>query len=121
MVSEFKLGNFPNVAGAKNAEWRVDRRGKAVGLIVRVSYQRPDIPANSPASQDSVSLFGLRGSQPVLLGTAQNNAEVRELMDKTLRWVPRKIGASLHRANQIQGSHALRRGTLAWDSLASSI
>jgi hypothetical protein len=86
MVSEFKLGNFPNVAGAKNAEWRVDRRGKAVGLIVRVSYQRPDIPTNSSASQDSVLfVFDLRGSQPVLLGTAQNNAEVRELMDKTLR------------------------------------
>lgn len=86
MVSDFKIGNFPNVAGSKNAEWRVDRRGKAVGLIVRVSYQRSDISANSPASQASALFaFDIRDFPPSLLGIAQNNAEARELLDKALR------------------------------------
>ncbi|WGJ16081.1 hypothetical protein QEV83_07515 [Methylocapsa sp. D3K7] len=86
MVSDFKIGNFPNVAGSKNVEWRVDRHGKAVGLIVRVSYQRSDISANSPASQASALFaFDIRDFPPSLLGIAQNNAEARELLDKALR------------------------------------
>jgi hypothetical protein len=83
MVREFKLGNFPNVAPAKNAEWRVDRKGKASGLIVRVFYQRNDVSANSPASQVSTLFaFQVKNEQPVFLGVAANNAEARKLVDE---------------------------------------
>lgn len=86
MVTEFTLGNFPNVASSRNAEWRVDRRGKAIGLIVRIAYQHHDVSANSPASQASALFtFDVTGPEPVLLGIAQNNAEARQLVDNAMR------------------------------------
>ena len=39
--------------------------------------------------------------------TSQLFNAIRQLF---VLWTPRKIGASLHRANQIQGSHALSAG-----------
>jgi hypothetical protein len=82
MVSEFKLGNFPNVAATKVAEWRVDRSGKAWGLIVRVAYQRSDISANSAAARASALLtFDVRAeNEPALLGATSDNAEARALI-----------------------------------------
>jgi hypothetical protein len=80
LIADFKLGNFPNVSGAKMAEWRLDAKGKAVGLIVRVSYQRPDSRA---ASASSLFAFDLR-AEPSLVGSASTNEEARGLIDGAL-------------------------------------
>jgi hypothetical protein len=85
MVSEFRLGYFPNVADAKQVEWLVDRGGKPVGLIVRVYYQRVDVSANSPKAQASALLaFDLSHLDPVLLGTAHSNTGARGLVEKAI-------------------------------------
>lgn len=59
-------------------------RGRVVGLIVRVSYQREDIPANSAKSLATALLaFDVRDStRPTLLGTPQDNVEARKLVDQ---------------------------------------
>lgn len=77
MVLAFTLGNFPNVAGAKQAEWRLDG-GAAAGLIVRVAYQRADGSAAS-----TLMVFDLRG-EPLLIGAAKTNEEARGLIDGAL-------------------------------------
>jgi hypothetical protein len=76
MVGDFKLGDFPNVAGAKMAEWRLDSHGRPAGLIVRVSYQR----SGSGAAASALFVFDLRG-EPVLLGSTDTNEEARSLID----------------------------------------
>jgi hypothetical protein len=77
MVREFALGDFPNVAGAKKAEWRLDAAGKAVGLIVRVSYMRDG------ATASALFVFDLRGAPPALLGAVKTNEEARALVEAT--------------------------------------
>lgn len=77
MVGDFSFGDFPNVAGAKKAEWRLDASGKAVGLIVRVSYLRT---ANGGAAS-TLMVFDLRGSAPTLIGATGANEEARLLVD----------------------------------------
>jgi hypothetical protein len=77
MVGDFSLGDFPNVAGAKKAEWRLDASGKAVGLIVRVSYLRT---ANGGAAS-ALMVFDLRGAAPALIGATGANEEARLLVD----------------------------------------
>lgn len=77
MVVDFKLGHFPNVSGAKKAEWRLDAQGKPTGLIVRVSYQRSDA---SNAAASALLVFDLRG-EPVLVGAAKTNEEARGSID----------------------------------------
>jgi hypothetical protein len=85
MVGEFKLGYFPVVSGNK-VEWRLDTQGRAVGFIVRVAYQKPDVDATSPAANGSAPMvFDLRGAHPLLLGTTPSNVEVRALIDAALR------------------------------------
>ena len=79
MVTNFSLGNFPNVSDTGKAEWRLDGTGKAAGLIVRVSYQRPETGA--PAS--SLFVFDLR-TTPTLLGAVRTNEEARDLLDGAL-------------------------------------
>lgn len=79
MVSEFALGNFPNVAGAKKSEWRMAPNGDVAGLIVRVSYQRKDDAGDAASALFS---FDLSGARPVLLGHATTNEEARALVDK---------------------------------------
>jgi hypothetical protein len=76
MVGDFKLGDFPNVAGAKMAEWRLDPHGTPTGLIVRVSYQR----SGSGAAASALLVFDLRG-EPLLLGSANTNEEARGMID----------------------------------------
>lgn len=80
LVSNFKLGEFPNVSGAKKAEWRLDADGKAAGLIVRVSYQRAD---KAGASASALFVFDLRG-EPAFIGSAATNEEARGLIDGAL-------------------------------------
>ncbi|QGM44541.1 hypothetical protein [Methylocystis heyeri] len=80
LLSDFKLGEFPNVSGAQKAEWRLDADGKAAGLIVRVSYMRTDKPG---ASASALFVFDLRGD-PALIGSAPTNEEARGLIDGAL-------------------------------------
>jgi len=77
MVNAFLLGDFPNVSGAAKAEWRLDSKGRAVGLIVRVSYMR----GNAPAS--ALFCLALRGTEPALIGVAKTNEEARALIERT--------------------------------------
>lgn len=77
MVEEFSLGNFPNVTGAKKAEWRIDARGNAVALISRVAYQKAD----SAKAASTLLVFDLRNGEPVLIGAATTNEEARQLAD----------------------------------------
>lgn len=78
MIEEFTLGNFPNVSGTKKAEWRI-AAGKAVALIVRVAYQKPE---NGKGSSTLLA-FDLRGDAPALIGAASSNDEARRLADAT--------------------------------------
>ncbi|WP_036293404.1 hypothetical protein [Methylosinus sp. PW1] len=78
MASAFSLGNFPNVTGAKQAEWRLDPAGAPAGLIVRVAYQRAD-----GAAASTLMVFDLRG-EPVVIGAAKTNEEARDLIDGML-------------------------------------
>ncbi|WP_424361097.1 hypothetical protein [Methylocystis parvus] len=77
MVGAFAPGDFPNVVGAKKAEWRLDASGKAVGLIVRVSYLRKE----SGGAASALMAFDLRGAAPALIGVAGANEEARLLVD----------------------------------------
>jgi len=92
MVSDFKLGYFPNVASAKVAEWRLNASGKAVGLILRVFYQRADVCANSRTARAAAFLtFDVRDEEnPVLLGSGANNSGARDLL-KELELCPERI------------------------------
>ncbi|TDX67084.1 hypothetical protein EDE12_101626 [Methylosinus sp. sav-2] len=78
MASAFSLGNFPNVTGAKLAEWRLDPAGAPAGLIVRVAYQRAD-----GAAASTLMVFDLRG-EPMIIGAAKTNEEARDLIDGLL-------------------------------------
>ncbi len=80
LVSNFKLGEFPNVSGAKKAEWRLGADGKAAGLIIRVSYQRAD---KAGAAASALFVFDLRG-EPAFIGSASTNEEARGLIDGAL-------------------------------------
>jgi hypothetical protein len=80
MSTGFRLGAMPNVAGSKKAEWRLDARGEAAGLIVRVSYQRTD---GSRAPGSTLLVFDLRGV-PAYVGAAKTNEEARDLVDQAL-------------------------------------
>ncbi|HEY5793777.1 MAG TPA: hypothetical protein VIU82_02095 [Bosea sp. (in: a-proteobacteria)] len=83
MVETFALGNFPSVAEPGKLEWRIDSKGSIVGLIVRVRYQRNDVPATAPSSEAS-ALMAFKigaGSQPELAGTTTDNARARALVD----------------------------------------
>ncbi len=77
MIGAFDLGCFPNVSGAKKAEWRLDPSGRVVGLIVRVAYLQKE-PPGGPAS--ALLAFDLR-AEPRLIGHAKTNEEARRLMD----------------------------------------
>lgn len=83
MVETFSLGNFPAVAEPGKLEWRSDARGSLVGLIVRVRYQRSDVPATAQSSNASTLMaFKLRpGSPPELAGITPDNAQARSLID----------------------------------------
>jgi hypothetical protein len=76
MVDEFSPGDFPNVSGARNAEWRI-ASGKAVALIVRVAYQKQE----NGKGASTLLAFDLRGDAPVLIGAATGNDEARKLAD----------------------------------------
>lgn len=83
MVETFLLGNFPTVAEPGKLEWRSDAKGDVVGLIVRVRYQRNDVPANAQSSNASTLMaFRIRaGSPPELAGLTPDNAQARLLID----------------------------------------
>jgi hypothetical protein len=76
MNEEFSLGDFPNVSGAKNAEWRI-AGGKALALIVRVAYQKQE----TGKAASTLLAFDLRGATPTLIGAAAGNEEARRLAD----------------------------------------
>jgi hypothetical protein len=76
MLHEFQLGDFPNVSGTKNAEWRV-AGGKAVALIVRVAYQKRE----TGKAASTLLAFDLRGDAPALIGAASGNDQARQLAD----------------------------------------
>jgi hypothetical protein len=76
MVNEFTLGNFPNVSVTKKAEWRI-ASGKAVALIARVAYQKPE----NGKEASTLLVFDLRGDAPALVGAATGNDEARKLAD----------------------------------------
>jgi hypothetical protein len=76
MVTEFSLGEFPNVSGAKKAEWRI-ASGKAVALIVRVAYQKPE----NGKEASTLLAFDLRDDAPALIGAATGNDDARKLVD----------------------------------------
>ncbi|CAN7462767.1 hypothetical protein [Bosea sp. LjRoot237] len=83
MVETFSLGNFPAVAEPGKLEWRSDAKGSVVGLIVRVRYQRRDVPATAPSSNASTLMaFRIRpGSEPELAGVSTDNVQARALID----------------------------------------
>jgi hypothetical protein len=76
MVEEFTLGDLPNVSGTKKAEWRV-AAGKAVALIVRVAYVKPETLKQA----STLLAFDLRGEAPALVGAATSNVDARKLAD----------------------------------------
>ena len=76
MVNEFTLGNFPNVSVTKKAGWRI-ASGKAVALIARVAYQKPE----NGKEASTLLVFDLRGDAPALIGAATGNDEARKLAD----------------------------------------
>jgi hypothetical protein len=78
MIEEFTLGDFPNVSGTKKAEWRI-AAGKAVALIVRVAYVKPETLKQG----STLLVFDLRGEAPTLIGAATSNDEARKLADAT--------------------------------------
>lgn len=76
MATEFTAGDFPNVSGTRNAEWRM-AGGRAVALIVRVAYQKAETGKNA----STLLVFDLRGDAPALIGAASGNEEARRLAD----------------------------------------
>lgn len=76
MVDDFALGDFPNVSGAKKAEWRI-ASGKAVAVILRVAYQKQ----KNGREASTLLAFDLRGDAPALIGAAASNDEARKLAD----------------------------------------
>jgi hypothetical protein len=78
MAAAFPLGQFPNVAATKLAEWRVDGAGKPQALIVRVSY----LDADTSEPRSTLMVFNLRAFPPQFLGYAARNEEARILADR---------------------------------------
>lgn len=82
MVQEFRLGHFPSVIDTKMVEWRVDGAGRPVAFIVRLHYQDPDTPADSPSARRStLMVFSLAGLPPRLVGMTTDNAAARRMAD----------------------------------------
>jgi hypothetical protein len=82
MVSEFRLGHFPNVAATRMMEWRVDSKGQPQAIIVRVAYLRVDAQAASEQARASTLMaYSLSWGVPRFLGHATDNAAARRLAD----------------------------------------
>ena len=100
--------------------------GLAMGSIYAAGSEEQKQKWLPPMARwEKIGCFGLTeplvgsGASGGLTTTAKREGDTWVLNGE--KRAPRKIGASLHRANQIQEFSRSERGRLAWDSLASSI
>jgi hypothetical protein len=82
MVDTFEAGYFPNITSSSKAEWRVDRFGTPVALIVRVSYQSKN---DATRTQSGLFVVNLTASSPTVAGIARTNEEARARVQSFLK------------------------------------
>jgi hypothetical protein len=75
------LGHFPNVAGSRSAEWRLDGKGAPVAVIVRFNFVGSTQDAREGARVSRLLVIGLSKDAPCALGFAMTNEDARALAD----------------------------------------
>jgi hypothetical protein len=87
------LGHFPNVGGSDMAEWRLNKKGEPVAVIVRLRLVDPAQIASEGATVSRLVVIGLSEDAACDLGLAASNEEARQLADAA----PATCAASLPR------------------------
>lgn len=90
------LGHFPNVGGSDVAEWRLNKKGEPVALIVRLRLVDPARDATGGATVSRLIVIGLSEDAACDRGLATGNEEARRLADAA----PATCAASLPRIVQ---------------------
>lgn len=77
-----KMGQFPEVRAGARVEWRIDQRGKARALIVRIHAVDPDKDLQRDESPYRSRLLIVRlGDRACTLGVVDDNDQARLLAD----------------------------------------
>lgn len=82
VVYKSDFGNFPNI-GSSTVEWILDREGRPISLIFRITAQSTKMDAPMYASVARLFVIGLTGEHPGFFGTATTNEKARSLVMKT--------------------------------------
>jgi hypothetical protein len=75
------LGHFPNIGGSDAAEWRLNKKGEPVALIVRLRLVDPARDATAGATVSRLMVIGLSEDRACDQGLAAGNEEARRLAD----------------------------------------